>query len=51
MNKGLIYFDHGVTYFEVINVVDWKMNEIIIESLIFEVMESNNIGIWSCFLH
>ena len=45
MNKGLIYFDHGVAYFEVMNVVDWKINEIIIESLIFEVMESNNIGI------
>ena len=45
-----LYFDHGVAYFEVMNVVNWKMNEIIIEFFIFEVMKSNNIEIWSCIM-
>ena len=46
-----IYSGHGITYFEVINVVKWIMNEIILESLIFEFLKSINIEIWSCIVH
>ena len=46
-----IYSSHGVEYFEDMNVVNWIMNENILECLIFEFMKSNNIGIWGCIVY
>ena len=41
---------YEVIYIEYMGVANWKMNEIILEFLIFEFMESNNIGVWSCIV-
>ena len=39
-----IYDGYGITYFEGMNSMNWIMNEIILETLTFEFMGSNNIG-------
>ena len=45
-----IYFDFGVAYFEDMNVVNWIMNEMILEFLTFEFMSNNiELWLWSCF--
>ena len=44
MNRKWKYSGFGTSYFEIVNVVNWIMNEIILELLTFEVI-SNNIGI------
>ena len=46
-----IYTSYGVAYIKDMDVVNWMMNEIISRCLIFEFMESNNIGIWSLIIY
>ena len=46
-----MYSVYGEVYFENANVVTRTMNEIILESLIFGLIESNKIWIWSNIVH
>ena len=39
-----IYSGQGVAYFQDMNVVNWIINEIILECLTVEVLISNNVG-------
>ena len=40
-----MYIGYGVVYVEDMDVVNWMMNETILGCLIFELVESDDIGI------